>query len=235
MSEIIVNNCVFKTHPIYTQYALSRDGYVIHITNRVPTKGFENNNGYMMQRVWKFDELKQKTVYIHQLVWQTYIGEIQIGKEIDHIDNDRKNNKLDNLQLLNHSENCKKAVKSKHDFKSKFKNRKCLKSINLTTKKVKYYFSLTSASKHLNINSSSIWKVCENIYKTAFSKKDNCRYTFEYADKNLKVEFIKTRLQKTPEQIKERIRDYQTRDWKCPNCDKVLQNNSKYYHIRHCK
>ena len=90
MTEIIVNNCVYKTHRIYTQYAASRDGYIIHITKQVPNKGIENNIGYMMQTVWKFDELKQKNVTVHKLVWETYNGEIPDGKEIDHIDNDKK-------------------------------------------------------------------------------------------------------------------------------------------------
>ena len=90
MTEIIVNNCVYKTHPIYTQYAASRDGYIIHITKQAPSKGIENNIGYLIQAVWKFDELKQKTVLVHKLVWETFNGEIPAGKEIDHIDNDKK-------------------------------------------------------------------------------------------------------------------------------------------------
>ena len=194
MTEIIVNNCVYKTHPIYTQYAASRDGYIIHITKQVPNKGIENNIGYMMQTVWKFDELKQKNVTVHKLVWETYNGEIPDGKEIDHIDNDKKNNKLDNLQLLNHSANCKKAVKSCIDLKSRLTNWKCLKSINLTTKEVKYYFSLTSAAKHLDINPSSIWKVCESINKSALSKKDGYRYSFGYVkQKDLPQNYIKSK------------------------------------------
>ena len=239
MTEIIVNNCVYKTHRIYTQYAASRDGYIIHITKQVPNKGIENKMGYMMQTVWKFDESKKKNVLVHRIVWETYNGEIPAGKEIDHIDNDKKNNKFDNLQLLNHSANCKKAVKSCIDLKSRFENRKCLKSINLTTREVKYYFSLTSAAKHLDINSSSIWKVCESIYKSALSKKDGYRYSFGYVEqKDLPQNYITSKnirpKIKTDQQIKERIRDYKTKDWQCHFCKKVLQNNSKYYHRKHC-
>ena len=238
MTEIIVNNCVYKTHPIYTQYAISRDGYVIHIKKRVPYKGNENDMGYLIQTVYQIGRLKTKTARIHRLVWETYNGEIPIGKEIDHIDSDKKNNKLDNLQLLNHSSNCKKAVKSKHDLKARLKNRKCLKSINKSTKEVQYYFSLASAAKHLDINPSGVWKVCENIQKSALSKKDNCWYKFEYVDKNLPVNFIKSKnirlRKKTDQQIKERERNYRTKDWQCDFCKKVLQNNSKYYHRKHC-
>ena len=60
MTEIIVNNCVYKTHPIYTQYAASRDGYIIHITKQIPQIGIENKMGYMMRTVWKIGESKKK-------------------------------------------------------------------------------------------------------------------------------------------------------------------------------
>ena len=125
-------------------------------------------------------------------------------------------------------------------MKSRFENRKCLKSINLTTREVKYYFSLTSAAKHLDINPSSVWKVCESIYKSALSKKDGYRYSFEYVEqKDLPQNYIKSKnirlRKKTDQQIKERIRDYKTKDWQCDFCKRVLQNNSKYYHRRHCK
>ena len=151
----------------------------------------------------------------------------------------KKNNKLDNLQLLNHSVNCKKAVKSYIDLKSRLNNRKCLKSINLTTKEVQYYFSLASAAKHLDINPSSIWKVCESIYKSALSKKDGYRYSFEFIkEDDLPPNYIKSKnirlRRKTDEQIKERRKNYNTKDWQCHFCKKVLQNNSKYYHRKHC-
>ena len=107
MPKIIIENCSYKTHPIFTLYAASRDGKIIHLIKQIPQIGTENDNGYFMLSVRKFDELKQKTVLVHKLVWETYNGEILAGKEIDHIDDDKKNNKLDNLQLLNHSANCK--------------------------------------------------------------------------------------------------------------------------------
>ena len=79
-------------------------------------------------------------------------------------------------------------------MKSRLTNRKCLKSINLTTKEVKYYFSLTSAAKHLDINPSSIWKVCESINKSALSKKDGYRYSFGYVkQKDLPQNYIKSK------------------------------------------
>ena len=63
---------------------------LFHITKRVPYKGNENDMGYLMQTVYQIGRSKKKTVRVHRLVWETFNGEIPIGKEIDHIDNDKK-------------------------------------------------------------------------------------------------------------------------------------------------
>ena len=48
------------------------------------------------------------TVYVHRLVYETFIGDIVSGMVIDHIDEDKQNNALWNLQLLTQSDNLKK-------------------------------------------------------------------------------------------------------------------------------
>ena len=39
MTEIIINDCVYKLHPIYDLYAGSKDGNIINITKKYPTLG----------------------------------------------------------------------------------------------------------------------------------------------------------------------------------------------------
>lgn len=238
MSKIIIDDRVYKTHPIFTLYACSKDGYIIHIVKQRPFKGNKINTGYMIFSVRKYGESKQTKYCAHKFVWETFNGKIPEGFEIDHIDNNKMNNKLSNLQLLTHTENCKKAAASYRDFKLRFKNRKFLEATNKQTKKVSYYFSFYSAGQHLQINRSSVWKVCQGVYKSALSKKDGNCYRFKYVDEDLPVEFIKSKnirpRKRTDEQIKERKKNYQTKDWSCPNCDKVFRNCSKYRHIKKC-
>ena len=58
------------------------------------------NTGY---RRLKFNGQKY---YEHCLIWMWYYGEeIPEDKEIDHIDNDRDNNRIENLRLVTHEEN----------------------------------------------------------------------------------------------------------------------------------
>ena len=47
--------------------------------------------------------------YIHRLVWTTFNGEIPDGYEINHINHDKSDNSLKNLELVTHSDNLHKA------------------------------------------------------------------------------------------------------------------------------
>lgn len=42
---------------------------------------------------------------VHRAIWETFNGDIPQGMEIDHVQCDRSNNKLDMLRLVTHAEN----------------------------------------------------------------------------------------------------------------------------------
>ena len=52
---------------------------------------------------------KQKAFSLHRLLYETFIGPIPEGAQIDHIDGNRANNDLSNLRVVNQSENTKNA------------------------------------------------------------------------------------------------------------------------------
>jgi len=68
---------------------------------------------------------KRKTIKIHQLVAMAFLNHKPNGMKIvvDHIDNDKDNNKLSNLQLISHRKNTSKDKNgaSKYTGVSKFK------------------------------------------------------------------------------------------------------------------
>ena len=44
-------------------------------------------------------------IFLHKAIWNIYKGDVPEGFTIDHIDNDKLNNKIDNLQLLSSRDN----------------------------------------------------------------------------------------------------------------------------------
>ena len=51
---------------------------------------------------------RQTPIGLHNVIYAWYKGEVPLGYEVDHIDNDPFNNNIDNLQLLTRKENLQK-------------------------------------------------------------------------------------------------------------------------------
>ena len=103
---------------------------------------------------------------------------------IDHINNDKKDNRLCNLQLITQQQNCKKSAKDRdYTFVAKnHENKKCVKAITKNTNEVSYYNSMYAIQQYLGINAGIVKMVCEGINncKSGVSKKDGQHYKFEY-------------------------------------------------------
>ena len=101
-------------------YEVSNEGRVRSLDHEVPNgansfriaKGRVlrqrvNSNGYL--RVCLCKENKRKDFYVHRLVVEAFIGAIPNGLEVNHIDMNRANNNLANLEIVTNSENKRKA------------------------------------------------------------------------------------------------------------------------------
>lgn len=64
----------------------------------------------------------QKTYRVHFLMWISFVGKINDGFVIDHIDDNPSNNNIENLQLLSHRNNIIKGTVAKRSKHSKFPN-----------------------------------------------------------------------------------------------------------------
>jgi hypothetical protein len=74
----------------------------------------------------------------HRIIYAHVYGDIPEALVIDHIDGNKANNNIDNLQLMTQQENCKKsALKRDYKFASNnTKNKHTVLATDLTTKKV---------------------------------------------------------------------------------------------------
>jgi hypothetical protein len=72
----------------------------------------ENGRGYLKCTLYYLG--LKKTWRIHNLVAHNFIGPCPKGMEVHHIDDDRKNNRSDNLEYVTHSKNVWHTVRRKH-------------------------------------------------------------------------------------------------------------------------
>jgi hypothetical protein len=101
-----------KRHPIYSDYGASEDGIIISFKcNRELEMTCGNHKrGYRQFRI-SYGKLS-KMYLCHRLVWECFNDIIPDGLCIHHIDHNKTNNSIDNLQLVTDDENRKLALEA---------------------------------------------------------------------------------------------------------------------------
>lgn len=97
-------------------YCVSKEGSIrshLGATPHVLSPGFYHN-GYTHVA------LQGKHYTVHKIVWCTFNGPVPKGYVIDHINNDRADNRLCNLQLLTNAENVQKGMNIHRKKTSKY-------------------------------------------------------------------------------------------------------------------
>ena len=248
MSNIEINNCVYKVHPVYNLYASDENGNIIHLVKQVPSIGRKHISGYLVCTVRKHGQNGQKNYLVHRFAYECFNGIIPDGKVIDHVNNIKDDNRLCNLQLMSHQENCKKSAKRRdYTFVAKnHQNKKCVKATNSDTNEVSYYNSMYAVNQHLGINAGIVKMVCEKINscKTGISKIDNHCYKFEYVNKQDMPDNYKKSANRRSNRVpvedkkkheKEAMKRWQQKEYKCPKCGKTYKNSYRFVHRKKCE
>lgn len=102
MERLVI--CKYNPH-----YLVSSEGYIISKKrkNAVPLKGRLSANGYL--RVYIRVDGKRKDFFIHRLVAEHFLPNPNSFTDVNHIDGDKTNNKVTNLEWCTHSHNVKHA------------------------------------------------------------------------------------------------------------------------------
>ena len=122
-------------------------------------KPIKTKKGYLAVALSK--EGKEKRFYIHRLVAQEFIINKEYKKEVNHIDENPLNNKVDNLEWVNHIQNMNHGTRNKRIsifMENWCKNNRCkkVKQLDLKRKMIEKYSSITEASKKTGISIQNI-------------------------------------------------------------------------------
>ena len=117
-------------------------------------KQYIGKTGYMQLRLCKGHETKLWKV--HVLIAKAFIDNPDNLPIINHIDADKTNNDISNLEWCSYSQN------NKHAYDNGLRKTKSLMQIALNGTPLKRWSCITEASQKTGIGVSSIWKCCNH-------------------------------------------------------------------------
>ena len=140
---------VFHYHPIYTNFGANKYGQIYNKKTKRVSIGNLQSTGYM--RITLTQNGKPlKSFCTHRLVYECINGPIPDGMQINHIDSNRQNNCIDNLELVTPSENLKHYYKTKkYKTKIEITSDKPIESIKMEIKLEKSDDEFTEDEKQL--------------------------------------------------------------------------------------
>jgi hypothetical protein len=125
-----------------------------------------NDNGYIKVYIYN------KSYSLHRVIALSFIENIENKEQVNHIDGNKLNNSVNNLEWVTNSEN--QIHKYKIGLGNNFTRK--ITQFDLNINKIKDFNSIVEASKELNIGKANIMGVLMNYNKTAGG------FTFKYIE-----------------------------------------------------
>lgn len=147
-----------KRIPGFDAYTVNEYGEIFSTRGKPLCQWFDNM-GYKMVVLYKNGSRNYKRV--HRLVYEAFKGTIPDGYIVNHIDEDRGNNTLSNLEIITNSQN----IKHFHEYNEQ-------KSYDISVYKkeddsfVSRYSSLRSLCVDLKLNRKTVTSIIKGIKKT---------------------------------------------------------------------
>jgi len=157
-------NTQWKVIEEYTRYSISDDGQLRNNETGLIRKQGVSKGGYLHCDLYD-PILKEKNFYIHRLVAIAYIPNPENKSTVNHIDGNKANNRVDNLEWSTQLENNLHAYKT--GLKNHFHNIKSISQYSLTGQLIREWPSLSEAGRQLGISTGSISCVATGKLKTS--------------------------------------------------------------------
>lgn len=137
----------------YPMYEVSNTGYIRNAHTKKILKTQINKQGYKTLSLSK--DGKVRTVRVNRLIAQSFYGGSFGGLDVDHVDTNKQNNHISNLQFCTRKENVRCVVEHGIMSKNDYRNHR-VKIRDLTTGTV--YNSMNECERATGIDHSEISK-----------------------------------------------------------------------------
>lgn len=161
---------IFKSINIYDfkeKYEISNKGIIFDCKNKRIVKCYDNKSGYKKVTLYSKMFPRGKKFYIHRLVAIIFIPNPNNLAIVNHLDKQRDNNIVENLEWCTISEN------NLHKFKSgnlKTHNAMKVEFYDKNKKFYKLFYSLLDACKFLKVHEKNSYRLKNIIIKNNFEK-----------------------------------------------------------------
>jgi len=142
------------------KHLVCKDGRVYSKQYKKWLKPQKTKTGYMLIGV---GQKGAKMVYVHRLVWETFVGLLECGDrstngykwEINHKDFDKTNNHLDNLELVTRARNLNHAMEKRKELNIKRKHVVGVRRVSLCKEIIQYDYLGNEINRYPNIFEAS--------------------------------------------------------------------------------
>ncbi len=154
-NENIYNNEIWKEIP---QDFVNFNGYMVSSYGRVKNNKGRITNGYSKEDDYLVANINKKGYFIHRLVAYVFIPNPENKPIVNHIDGNKQNPSLDNLEWVTYTENSNHAV-----LINKIKTKPIIQ-YDLNMNQINTFNSVKEASEILNIGQSTVSNICNKKY-----------------------------------------------------------------------
>lgn len=167
MVKINMNNETWKDIPEYEKlYKISTKGHIYSYKHDIIVSQRKNNKGYM--RVDLHKDGKYKSYLVHRLVALTFIPNPENKPEVNHLDENKENNCVENLEWTTYKENRNYGSRNeKISISNTGRKTPSMQKQIYCIELNKTFNSLKEASKELNINCGNLSSALHGRYNSA--------------------------------------------------------------------